>query len=443
MNPVIQPIVSNKFVKIITWFSLLLILLLSSWLRIGAVVSSNVDHPIRADAYDYTMYASNLLKYKTYSRIFSAENPPVPDAVRSPGYPLFLTLFANAGNEPITFNNYINLLLMQAILGIATVLIIFLTADRLGGRVVALSVAFLTAISPHLINTSIYVLSENLFTFLLVLLTWLVTYLKPDQRHWGLVVLIGVVLAAATLTRPVISYFIYPFLLLCWWRNYLNGKMLLVLLLVYSSITGAWSLRNWYAIGKTNDSTLTINALHHGMYPDFMYNNQPESFGYPYRFDPKANKVNQSVSTILNEIKQRFIEEPLVYLKWYFIGKPLYFLDWKAVDGYRDSFIYPTTQSPYDSAELFKATYQWAETLHWSLVIAAILFVVLIGIRLAIGQSFNVSLGFLALLLSYMILLHIVVAPFPRYSTPLLPSIYLAALLFLKEFAQFIPQLRK
>jgi|WetSurMetagenome_2_1015567.scaffolds.fasta_scaffold16424_2 4-amino-4-deoxy-L-arabinose transferase-like glycosyltransferase len=441
--PIKQPLVSKRFMNLITWLGLLLIILLASWLRVGAVTGTIVDHPIRADAYDYVRYASNLLKYKIYSRSFSPQTSPDPDALRSPGYPWFLTLFASADDNPITFNNYINLLLTQAVLGVLTVLLTFLAAFRLGGRDIALGVALLTAISPHLVNTSIYILSENIFTFLLALLTWLITYLKTDQRQWGLIVLIGIILAVATLTRPTISYFIYPFLLLCWWRHYLNGKTLLILFVLYSGITGSWALRNWYAIGQTSDPTLTINALHHGMYPDFMYNNQPESFGYPYRFDPKANEINQSVSTILHEIKRHFIEEPSVYLKWYLIGKPSYFLGWKAVDGYRDSFVYNTLQSPYDSEELFKTTFQWAETLHIPLVALSLFFTILIGIRFVQGVPFEISIGFLALLLSYMILLHIIVAPFPRYSTPLLPTIYLAAMLFLKEFIHIIFHLKK
>ena len=68
-------------------------------LTLTTVLNTEVIKPLRADAGQYFMYAYNLRHKHTYSH--QVDNPddlksPVkPDAVRSPGYPLFLALFVD------------------------------------------------------------------------------------------------------------------------------------------------------------------------------------------------------------------------------------------------------------------------------------------------------------------------------------------------------------
>jgi hypothetical protein len=84
--------------------SMLIIIVLSgAVLRLQSVIHTQIVEPvIRADARDYVLYAYNLRNFGVYSRSDAGLMPrvegagashPAPDAVRTPGYPLFLSLF--------------------------------------------------------------------------------------------------------------------------------------------------------------------------------------------------------------------------------------------------------------------------------------------------------------------------------------------------------------
>ncbi len=57
-------------------------------------------------------------------------------------------------------------LMAQALLGVGTILIYLLIFRTYLRPALALSAAGLTAISPHLVNSSVYILTECFFTFL-------------------------------------------------------------------------------------------------------------------------------------------------------------------------------------------------------------------------------------------------------------------------------------
>jgi hypothetical protein len=71
---------------------LVLLLLFAAWLRIGAVLGTEVNEPIRGDALDYYQYADNLREHGVYSRSAAGavDGELAPDASRRPGYALFL-----------------------------------------------------------------------------------------------------------------------------------------------------------------------------------------------------------------------------------------------------------------------------------------------------------------------------------------------------------------
>jgi hypothetical protein len=89
---------------------LIIIVIIGAVLRLQSVLHTRIiRHVIRfADTRDYMLYAYNLTNFGVYSRsdaglmssVAGAGAPhPAPDAVRSPGYPLFLSLFA--GLRPV------------------------------------------------------------------------------------------------------------------------------------------------------------------------------------------------------------------------------------------------------------------------------------------------------------------------------------------------------
>ena len=70
-----------------------------------------------------------------------------------------------------------------------------------------------------------------------------------------------------------------------------------------------WLVRNKLSLGATGDPTLSVSSIHHGMYPGMMFDNQPESLGYAYKFDPMTPQRGKSVDLTRSEINRRAGEE--------------------------------------------------------------------------------------------------------------------------------------
>jgi 4-amino-4-deoxy-L-arabinose transferase-like glycosyltransferase len=98
---------------------------------------------------------------------------------------------------------------------------VFWIARRLLPMPLALTASALTAISPHLVTMNIYLLSETLFCFLVVL-TMLLMATTTEKSGMIKQALVGLALGAAALTHPMLLYFVIPltiFLLHHWgWK---------------------------------------------------------------------------------------------------------------------------------------------------------------------------------------------------------------------------------
>jgi 4-amino-4-deoxy-L-arabinose transferase-like glycosyltransferase len=417
---------------------LIIIVLIGADLRLQSVIHTRIVEPvIRADARDYMLYAYNLKNFGVYSRSDVGLIPrgegagashPAPDAVRTPGYPLFLSLFV--GHE-VTGQTVDVILLAQAVLGILTILLVFDLCRRFLPAPLALIAALLTALSPHLVTATVYLLTETLFCFLMVLSIWLFAWAVERTRIIGFL-LSGIVLGMAALTRPAVQYFIVPLaLLLVFWRP-ARFRLVGVLVLGCALAFLPWTARNLYTLGKTGDDTLKINFLHHGMYPNFRYNDDPKTFGYPYRYDPDSPRIAQSVGTAMNEIKHRFQTEPAKYLKWYLAGKPIMLWSWNLNESIGGPFVYAVSRTPYSFLPHFRWSYVLMYWLHWILVAFGALGCIVVWLprnRLGLNEPALVIARAITLLLLFYVVVHMIGAPFPRYSVPMRPFLYAIAML--------------
>lgn len=415
----------------VRFFVVFLVLIVAFVLRLGAINHTVVDHPIRADARDYYLYAYNMKHNSIYSTEYVVDgSKPKADALRSPGYPLFLL---SLWDDHLGFMVW-RVTFAQALIDTATVFLVFLVA--LWGMSFWWSVlaAFLVAISPHLISATTYLLTETLFTFLMMLGVWLV--LLSTKWKW-MAPVAGVVIGLAALTRPTLQYFVLfiplPLIRAYGWRrgSLLGGFIIFGFLLVLAP----WVARNISVIGQPMDNRLAINTLHHGMYPNFTYKGRPETKGFPYRFDPRSEEIGKSYASVLAEIIKRFRQDPKDYLYWYFMGKPIYFFSWDIVAGMGDVFIYPVVKSPYFTSKVYIFTHRVMKSIHWPLVILAVLGSLMACFSRKVCDVLS-SQGFLWVvlffLLMYFVVLHIVGAPFPRYSIPVIPVTIILAILVLR-----------
>jgi len=430
-------------------YALFAIVAVGFLLRFGAFLGTPVESPIRSDAAQYYAGAHHLRNagvYSTSTRALVGLEQPTPDAARSPGYPLLLALLID---EQPTRAGLDRVLLFQVLLSTLAIMLVYALSARLMNRDWGLIAALLTAFSPHLINLNLYLLTETLFGFALLLFVWSISRLgaQPSLPRLGLA---SAVLGVAALVHPAVQHFILVWVVLVAltlrpplaWRSGLT--VALVAVLGFGAVFGPWVYRNLSVLGASEDDQPIINTLHHGIYPNFMYQDRPESYAYPYRFDPNSPRISSDIPAVLNEIGRRFTEEPARHLGWYLIDKPIALWSWDSVQGFGDSFIYPVSDSPYLHNPGFQASHRLMRLLHWPLVIlggigALLVWLPVVSRRLDPAQ--RLTLRSMSLLLLYLTLVHMVGAPFPRYTWPLRPLLYVMALvpLFLGSSPKRVP----
>ncbi|CAK0779681.1 PMT_2 domain-containing protein [Gammaproteobacteria bacterium] len=417
---------------------LFIILMLAAYLRIYTVIDTNVYLPLRADAGQYFSYAYNLRFHHSYSKDLAGltknDYEPAPDHLRNPGYPLLLMPFVD---REVTGLTLLHITLFQAVISLIAVMLTYQLARRALPEPAAWLVALLTAMSPHLININVYILSEADAGFTTLLLFWGLAQLVAKRAKGATWVFSGILLALATLVRPSMQWFILPLAAMTWLLpddiRQERRQSLVWMLVGFLMAMSPWWIRNLIAFGEFSDSSLMIVSLQHGMYPDCMYDGRPETFGFPYRFDPRSAEIAQSLGTVLTEILRRFQESPMEHLRWFLLGKPVMFWDWSNdAQGAGEMFIYPVTRSPYlnSFSFMFHYSYQAMRWLHDSLVILGMLGSLIVWFPLMTQKIDSGALWILRLvsaLLLYFVVLHMIVVPLPRYSIPILPLLYLQA----------------
>lgn len=411
-----------------------LVVLLAGWLRVVAAADTVVDHPFRSDVASYYITAYNLNTYGVYSHVLGAadgkEVAPQPDAYATPVYPLFLTLFVHAPPNPATF---IAVSSSQALLGTLAVLLALRLFLRLSPWI-AVPAALLTAMSPHLISIATYMLSETLFSVLL-LLALLALCLHAKGTRWYLPGLFagGLLLGAAALTRPVLELFPLAVIFLLWvsYGRHAALRGAAVLLLGFCLAWAPWIGRNYASLGRSGDAANMVHTLAMGMYPDFEYDHDPKTHGEPDRYDPRYAGFSSSLGGTLEEIGRRFRTDTGGELRWYLVGKPLTLWSWHDVAGGPDVFTYSVFRTPYTSSPPFTLTHGLMYALHWPLVLLALAGCLLVWLPRTAAQLAREPL-FLARLMSLLLLYNtaalMVLAPFVRYSIPFLPIQYGMAL---------------
>jgi len=415
---------------------LALVLALSALVQATVVSRTEVNAPLRVDALDYFSYAVNLRNHGVYSldRDWMADptRVPKPDAVRPPGYPLFLATLS-----PVPNRDWIRRLgYLQSLFAVATVALVFLLGRRFLHPGWALLAALLTAVSPGLVVMSTYVLSETLFTFLLLAaLLATESAVRRQERTWP-ALLAGVAWGLTALVRPTSQFLPALFLAITlllpalkpWRRTAAMGLLGFVLAMA------PWTVRNQLLPAQPDGRSLMVKALAHGSYPYFKYEGREESYGYPYRSDPEAEARARDLPSVLRYIAADFGRHPLRMTGWYLVGKPITFLSWSDPQGW-DIFIYPVMRSPYLSSPWLVFSWRAMWWLHAPLCLFAVVASLLSLARpqlLGLSAEARAAAVVPAIVLAYAIAFHMLVAPFPRYNLPFRPLVMLMSALALQ-----------
>ncbi len=404
-----------------------------AYLRLKSATDTIVDMPLRSDAGEYFAYAYNLRHKGVYSLskhgIGDLNNPVPADAVRSPGYPLFLYPFVDGLPSFTMIRRIVG---VQTLLSVIGLLLGYILFSSFLPRFLALASCLLLALSPHLIVANSYVLTESLSCFLLIVMGCAM-YLLVERPSAYSAALLGIAIALANYVRPWLQ--LLPILLMVFMRYQLpttksSWKLACWMLLAFLLVCSPWPIRNLISLGTLSDRTLTECFVRHGIYPDFMFDDRKETYGYPYRFDPRLNQISSSYSSLAAELQRRFREQPAKHLRWFLVGKPLALWDWNIVQGVGDAFVYPLDNTPYYTDVWFRFTHQIMRNCHGFLVLLMVIGSLLVWLpreKLRIASNSLIMARFVSLILIYFSLFHMLGFPLPRYAIPLRPFMYAMA----------------
>lgn len=206
-----------------------------------------------SDARNYITLATHILSRYEFS--VYGEETGYREAARTPVYPLFVALaYLLSGNR----NWFI--IISQCVLDALTALLVFSTAIVLLHSIhAALFAGLLYAMHPHQALYTTQILSETLFTFLIAVFMVFLLIFFIRKRMFFLVVS-GILLGIAALTRPIAFYFFIPILFVIFIVLRRKYKILLqsslLFLLSFFLTLSPWYVRNYITFRKVFLTTI-------------------------------------------------------------------------------------------------------------------------------------------------------------------------------------------
>jgi 4-amino-4-deoxy-L-arabinose transferase-like glycosyltransferase len=265
MNLKLSNLFTDKRIK----NTLVIIVLLATFLRIVIALGYWRKQPLARDGEEYIILATNLAEGKGYNY---GEEEGFTDREhhrRPPLYPFFIAFFFIIFGE-----NLILIRLLNCVIGGINVILFYLLGKKCLGKKAGLFAAIISAFYPLFIWLSVRILSETLFMSL-VLSSILLLYRAKEHPGLAPSIFTGITLAAAALCRPALLTFVplAPIFLLTNKGEIKKGIKKGALLIIAFIITLApWIARNYIAYNR-----FVIITAEGGI--TFWTGNHPEAVG--------------------------------------------------------------------------------------------------------------------------------------------------------------------
>ncbi|MEM1112377.1 MAG: hypothetical protein AAGI11_10765 [Pseudomonadota bacterium] len=422
---------------------------LSFFLRWQYVAGSEEMVHLLQDAARYFTNAYNLWHHDAHSLDPPAMQEPKTRTDHTPGFPLFLTLFFEDPPDSRTIKPQVQM--AQAVMGSMTVVATLLLAALCLPFGWAMLAAVLVAINPHHIALAQVMLTETLYTFLLML--GLLAAIYGWRYSKLLLVLAGMAMLGFSghvrMIGFVVPAVLAPLLLLApaavasrslVERCKVGGAGLIGLALVYfwyqqfsaqymqaPPATEVVMEEGWTKV-KPAETYVTTSATP----PRFFV--EGVSHVIPQNGDPKLRY----------RTRQSFSEVPGSYLLWNCCGRWVY--SWHFDNVYNGGAeIYPMRKSAFIDNGLQRVLHDLMLWAHWplyALAAAGGFFVVFTSLKQLLrgrcSDAFLVSASFLGFVVALNIIHYL-----PRYTIPMRPLSYVLASLALYSFVSWLLQRRQ
>jgi hypothetical protein len=427
---------AKKHSSYLQWLDLSAVILLffiALTIRFTYQNESIIDSPIRADAKEYFFAAFNLLHFNIYSTAPSAPSTnirPDWDFKRPPGYPLFLFPFLATSKNGQQFLDRTTA--AQAVIGSLTVVLTFLLSRLILILPWSFIVGLLTAFSPHLVAVDHFILTESLFTFILVVATFVFT-VSWKKRSFILSFLSGIIFGFLTLIRPV-TLLLCPFLSIIYFTKNRKSSpvskpiiltqvflLLIGYFLIYSPylVCRNLTIKDGFSVSNQSVWEKVIIGADIGL-KDFI---RAKTDAQLISERKRMTRDNLYAAKTLTD---SFLSSPVAYIKWYIGGKVIHM--WKWDNTYvGDVYQYPMIKKGFQTNASLSLIHSLMRVLHWPLFILALFSPVFVLFKRhfkALNPEDNNLIPSMLLVLYFAILLSILV-PLPRYLIPLRPFVYM------------------
>jgi len=429
---------SSHFRKVVVHVAAMgLLFIMALTIRLAFLQANHSNVFMQRDAGEYLNYARNLAYFNVFSKAPPGIAVAAPDAFRSPGYPLLLSLVLRISGEHRFLENALTI---QQVTGALLTPLTYALGVFFLHPAAAVTAGLLTAFSPHLISVGGCILSETLFAF--CLLAGLCAFQWAIRGTVRVLPVSALLFGCAYLVNETALCLPFIIAAIIRWRinryedsDYRRAmkRGLRIFVLVFAIFPCVWMFRSHVLLppGAARGADRAIATLSHGAYPGFIYKTR-FFMPFPYREDPQQPEFGSSMENFTRILWQRAKAEPWRYVSWYFFEKPFYLWRWSIIQGKGDAYIYPVNRRLEEISPLLGVMATTMRLLHpWLMVTAALALPLLLFKRRTetcfpqVRQTLSPQLVLIPLL--YFTLLYMVFAPWPRYSIPLRPQFYLCA----------------
>ena len=434
---------ARKHTKIITlrsrvWIALLVFMVALS-VRMAYQSASIIRNPICKDAREYYLTAYNLYHFGVYSS--DTSEPSAPTWQRPPGYPLFLVPFFGISTTTGAF--IANVTFAQAVMGSLAAVVSFLLAAMFFPPLLALAAGLLTALSPHLIAMDDFLLSESLFTFVILLASF--TLAQSWKRTTPLLALLaGLFFGLSPLIRPI-ALLMGPFLILFFplSRGGLkNGSKPKTMTTILCFLAGLAMIHFPYSHCRARIIQNAISVSKQSVWQHVVLGADVNLARFllsktdsPYKTE--TTRMTREKKVAMTVFKDRFLNAPLAHLRWFLGGKVFFMWKWDSIY-VGDVYQYPMTTRGFDTNRWLSAIHRMMKWLHWPIFISSIIGAVLFLIKRSNGslEDHRRLILIPILMCVYFSGLLSLMMPLPRYAIPLRPFVYMLALYPMTQFGR-------